>query len=67
MGEKQMPTCMECPEFSSCRILQDFYARPASHQKIRRAAEFMRAHGYERFVRTARNWTHSKEELPADC
>lgn len=66
IGGKHKPTCMECDEFSSCGMLQEFYGHRRSHQKIRGSAEFIRAHGYERFMRAAKNWTHSKEDLPAD-
>lgn len=64
--EKELPTCMECDEFESCEILQDFYNHPraTAHQKIRRAAEFIRKHGYDRFEKIAGGWTGSKGELP---
>jgi len=62
--EKQLPTCMECDEFESCELLQEFYNKSKAHQKIRRDAEFIRKHGYERFEEIAGDWTGSKGELP---
>lgn len=62
--EKKLPTCMECGEFESCELLQGFYGLSKAHQKIRRAAEFIRKNGYDRFEAVAGHWTRSKGELP---
>ena len=65
--EKELPTCMECEEFESCDVLQTFYNHPrarTAHQKVRRAAEFIRKHGYNRFEEVAGDWIGSKGELP---
>ena len=62
--EKGLPTCMECDDFEACRLLDEFYSKFNSRQRIRRAAEFIREYGYDRFIEIADDWTGSKGDLP---
>jgi hypothetical protein len=55
--ENQFCSCADCSEYSSCDIIQNFYAkRGYKYKKYREAIEFIRASGYEDFLKIADGW-----------
>jgi len=66
MGEKKMETCADCPRFDRCLVLADFHGKHwPSYLRYRRALEFIRADGYEEFMRRAKSWKRQYGELSA--
>jgi hypothetical protein len=58
-------TCADCPEYPSCRTLRSFYSKNGyKYKKYQEAAEFIRRHGYEAFLRIAEKWSGPYGKLP---
>jgi len=52
------PTCADCPEYPACETLNAFYRRNGyKYRKYKQATAFIRAHGYDAFLRIADRWT----------
>jgi hypothetical protein len=65
MKDKQLQTCTDCDEFSSCAILQNWYGKKAwKYQRYKKSAEYIRKHGYEEFVTIADGWKDASGKLP---
>ena len=65
MREKHLQTCTECDDYSSCTILQNWYEKAGSkYHRYKTSAEFIREHGYDRFVEIADKWKDSRGKLP---
>lgn len=55
--ERKFETCADCPDYSSCRIIQDFYKKKGyKYKKYQQATEFIRENGYAKFLKIANNW-----------
>jgi hypothetical protein len=60
MRERQLQTCANCKDFSSCRILQNWYQKAGGkYQRYKKSADFIRNQGYDRFVEIAHQWKDS--------
>mgnify|MGYP006269563497 CR=1 FL=1 len=58
-------TCADCPDGLTCDILQGWYGKKGyKYRKYRQSFEFIRAHGYERFLEAAANWKGPHGKLP---
>jgi hypothetical protein len=65
MKDKELQTCTDCEEFSSCPILQNWYGKKArKYQRYEQSAEYILEHGYEPFVRIADGWKDALGKLP---
>ena len=61
---RNLNTCADCPDFSSCPIIQSFYRkRGYKYGKYRQSMEFIRTHGYEEFIRKADTWKNAYGSL----
>jgi hypothetical protein len=50
-------TCADCPDFSHCNILQDFYGKSGyKYKKYQESLEFIRANGSAAFLKIAKRW-----------
>ena len=50
-------TCADCPDFSRCNILQDFYGKNGyKYKKYQESMEFIRANGSAAFLKIAKRW-----------
>jgi hypothetical protein len=50
-------TCADCKQYDSCDILQDFHGKNGyKYKKYKQATDFIRAHGYARFLKIANKW-----------
>jgi hypothetical protein len=57
INDKHLETCADCPEFETCRILNDFYSKNGyKYKKYRQALEFIRKNGYDEFLMIADKW-----------
>ncbi len=55
--ERGVNTCADCPDYTSCKIIQDFYSKSGyKYKKYRQAIEFIRDKGYDRFIEKADKW-----------
>jgi hypothetical protein len=55
--DKKLETCADCYEFSSCKLIQGFYAKNGfKYTKYMQSIEYIRANGYEAFLNLANNW-----------
>jgi hypothetical protein len=55
--ENQFRSCADCSKYSSCDIIQGFYAKKGyKYKKYREAIEFIRVNGYEEFLKKADGW-----------
>jgi hypothetical protein len=55
---KTYETCADCPNYSSCRIIQEFHSKNGyKYKKYKQAIEFIRENGYAKFIKIADNWT----------
>jgi len=59
-------TCADCPEFSECEVINNFFNKTGyKYRKYREAIEFIRAYGYEAFLAQADDWTGACGRLSA--
>lgn len=50
-------SCADCEEYASCETLAAFYGHEGyKYKKYRQATEYIRANGYEAFLRCAECW-----------
>lgn len=55
--ERKFETCADCPDYSSCRIIQGFYNKKGyKYKKYKQSIEFIRKNGYENFLKKADIW-----------
>ncbi|MDD3421893.1 MAG: DUF3795 domain-containing protein [Methanocellales archaeon] len=55
--ERKLETCADCPDYPSCRMIQDFYNKKGyKYKKYRQSIEFIRKNGYDDFIKIADNW-----------
>lgn len=55
--DRQFETCADCPDYSSCDIIQNIYNKSGyKYGKYRQSIEFIRYNGYLRFIEIADNW-----------
>jgi hypothetical protein len=56
--QKGLETCADCDQFETCTTLQSYYGHDSyKYGKYRTAAEYIRAHGYDAFLRIADGWS----------
>ncbi|MEN6340796.1 MAG: DUF3795 domain-containing protein [Clostridiaceae bacterium] len=61
---KGFDCCADCAEFETCLTLAAFYGHDGyKYKKYREAAAFIRAHGYEAFLRQADGWNGAYGKL----
>jgi hypothetical protein len=57
VGERNLETCADCPDYETCEIIQGFYAKKGyKYKKYRESIEFIRKHGYAKFIEVANRW-----------
>lgn len=57
--ERKFETCADCPEYSYCKIIQEFYRKNGyKYKKYKQAIEFIREHGYAQFINIADTWNN---------
>lgn len=50
-------TCADCPEYSSCSIMQEFHSKNGyKYKKYKQSIEFIRKNGYTKFLERTINW-----------
>ena len=55
---KQLETCADCNEYPECDLIQGFYSKKGyKYGRYRQSVEFIREHGYSRFIEIAADWT----------
>jgi hypothetical protein len=58
-------TCADCPDCLSCVTLQGLFSKKGhKYGRYRQSLEFIRTHGYERFLETADRWKGAYGRLP---
>jgi len=58
-------TCADCPDYLSCDTLREFHSKNGyKYKRYRASMEFIRAHGYDRFLEAARKWKGAYGKLP---
>lgn len=58
-------TCADCSEYLSCAALQGFHNKKGhKYKKYKESTEFIRACGYDSFLRAAEKWKGPYGELP---
>ncbi len=56
--QKDLDSCADCSQYSSCDVVQGFYSKNGyKYKKYREATEFIRANGYDGFVQIADGWS----------
>ena len=62
--EKGLDTCADCPDFSSCEILSDFYGKKGhKYKKYKQSIEFIIKNGYGEFQKQADEWKNAYGKL----
>ena len=55
--KKKNNSCADCSEYESCDIIREFHNKNGyKYRKYKEAIEFIRANGYEEFIRVAEPW-----------
>ncbi|MBN1195433.1 MAG: DUF3795 domain-containing protein [Methanomicrobiaceae archaeon] len=63
--ERQHETCADCPDYATCTIISDFYAKKGyKYKKYKESVEFIRKNGYKRFFEIANTWKGAYGRLP---
>jgi hypothetical protein len=58
-------TCGDCPDYSSCDVIQGFYGKKGyKYRKYRESMEFIRARGCEAFMEAAKDWRRAYGRSP---
>ena len=53
-------SCADCADYETCAALNSFYQkRGCKYRKYRQATAFIRAHGYDAFLRAAQRWKNA--------
>ena len=56
-GERGLITCADCPDYSACGIIQGFFSKSGyKYKRYRQSIEFIRKHGYAKFIEIANGW-----------
>ncbi len=56
--QKGLATCADCDQYETCPTLQSFYGHDSyKYGRYRQATEYIRAHGYDAFIRIADGWS----------
>jgi hypothetical protein len=57
---KNYETCADCPDYSACKILDEFYRKSGyKYKKYKQAIEIIRENGYAKFIKIADNWKNA--------
>lgn len=55
---KAQETCADCRDYSECAILGEFFGKKGyKYVKYREALDFIRANGYEAFLKKTEGWS----------
>jgi len=55
--EKKLETCADCPDYTGCKLIHDFYGKNGfKYKKYKQAIEFIRKNGYSKFIKLANDW-----------
>ena len=55
--EKKLATCADCPDLSTCKIIFSFRDKSGyKYKKYKQSMEFIKDHGYARFIELADQW-----------
>jgi len=55
--DKHLETCADCHDYPECRLVHGMYKKSGyKYGKYRQSIEFIRANGYERFIKIADTW-----------
>ncbi len=55
--DKGYATCADCAELAACPVIGAFYAHASyKYKKYRQSVEFIREHGYDKFLGFADRW-----------
>jgi hypothetical protein len=55
--ERKIETCADCPDYPSCRTIQEFHSKNGyKYKKYKQSIEFIRENGYAKFLERATNW-----------
>ncbi|MEJ2543011.1 MAG: hypothetical protein P8Y99_02995, partial [Calditrichaceae bacterium] len=50
-------SCADCSEYDACDIIQEFFAKNGyKYKKYKKALDYIRANGYEKFISIADGW-----------
>jgi len=50
-------SCSECPDLSTCMLINEFHGKNGyKYKKYRQAIEYVRANGYADFLKIADSW-----------
>ena len=55
--DRKLETCADCPDYPSCETIHGFQDKSGQkYKKYKQSMDFIRAKGYEEFLRIADNW-----------
>lgn len=55
--DRKLATCADCPDLDSCKIMEEFYSKNGyKYGRYRKAIEYIKARGYDGFLRHADKW-----------
>lgn len=55
---KNYCTCADCEDYPACSVIRSLHQKNGyKYKKYKEAIEFIRVHGYERFLEVAGKWT----------
>ena len=62
--ERQLETCADCNAYQSCELIQGFYNKNGyKYKKYRQSIDFIREHGYDKFMNIADSWKRAYGKL----
>jgi hypothetical protein len=54
--DRKLETCADCPDFSTCRIIQDWYRKGYKYNRYRQSIEYIKEKDYKKFLEKADRW-----------
>jgi hypothetical protein len=62
--ERKLETCADCPDYTSCPIIQNFHnKKPYKYKRYKQSIEFIRKNGYKQFLKQAKHWKNAYGKL----
>ena len=60
--EHQLQTCMDCDDYHTCELIQSWFQKGYEY-RYQKSLEFIKEHGYEKFMEIANEWDDAKGKL----
>jgi hypothetical protein len=61
--DKGLNTCADCKEYETCDTINSWFAKGSKYKVYKRNLDFIKEHGYEKFLKQADGWSDARGKL----